>query len=460
MPSVSVRLYPSGDIRTNITALAPNAWLQLNSDDIKSISITRGYATEIDQPQLGTCTIVFDNFEGWYDPLNTKSIYYPYITLSKPIQIIATWQGISYYRFSGWISNIVPDYGNDPFVTITVVDSFDQIARAYVLPLQVTDATGAVIPYPQFEGDDTATRILRILAATGYQGTVALDPGNSLCQATAYGDFGLPLIQKVVDTELGYIFSGRDGTFFFYSRYAATLKTRSTTVQAVFSDLGGDIDYNGLVITKNADTIFNDCIVTRDTPPSAPLPPGTSQNSYIPAPQGTDVPTGTPVKPQQTTDTTSSNLYGKRTFSASIGALLTDDSYALGMTQYIVNRYKNPVTIISAIDTQTIVQGMWPIMIDLTLFDRIRVKRSYGISLTVIPQVGGYNTGGYNGSYAGSTYIIVPNSIDIQRIIIGYKETITPESWEFSFDTVDPSRLAGYNFILDTSLLDAGQVGF
>ncbi len=75
---------------------------------------TMGRQHELQQVQPSTATITLDNHDGRFSPWNTASPYYYAglgLTPGHPVKIKATWLGVTYDVFTGYIKSLVPTYG-------------------------------------------------------------------------------------------------------------------------------------------------------------------------------------------------------------------------------------------------------------------------------------------------------------------------------------------------------------
>jgi hypothetical protein len=91
------------------------------TDQGESITITRGRNRETEQFNAGTATVVFDDPERIFDPLNTASPYYPFVGPRNPIIISAN--GIPI--FTGVVSDWDLDYGFTTSSNVTSVQCVD-----------------------------------------------------------------------------------------------------------------------------------------------------------------------------------------------------------------------------------------------------------------------------------------------------------------------------------------------
>jgi hypothetical protein len=73
-----------------------------------SINIRRGRNRQLDQFNAGTAQVVFNNNSRILDPLNTASIYYPFVLPRSPIIIYANGTPI----YTGFVEDWNLDYQN------------------------------------------------------------------------------------------------------------------------------------------------------------------------------------------------------------------------------------------------------------------------------------------------------------------------------------------------------------
>jgi hypothetical protein len=379
--------------------LGTATWTEIISDVI-SISISRGRQGELEQTPPGTMSLVVDNIPGTYDPANPLSPFYGSLEVGIPVRVRATWNGVTYDRYYGYIDDIVMDLGYSPTVTLPCVDALERLGRAGVAPIS-----------PSFDGDFTGTRIGRILDGAGHPTTLrALDTGRSQLASTTFGDFALPLIEAVNQTELGLVFVDGAGKVVFYNRHRSSTAGRSTTVQAQFTDNGTDadldIEMDSLEISRPRDLTFNEAHITAGFD-------GATEQVYADG-----VSQLTPL--------------GQRVFPGTAGALLRSDDEALGMAQWLVGLYKTPKQRISAVRVDATTQGLWSVLLPLTLLDRISVVRDYG-----------------------------PSTVTAELLIQGFTEEINlgaDLSWSWTLQTSNPANVTP--LILGLTPIGTGHLAF
>ena len=400
-------------------------WQLIPAEDIVSMGWRRGQNSELDQASPGSATIVLDNVSGIYDPLNLQSPYmvaalqYFHLDQSQlntgllgftadtgtpivvgvPVRIVAvitdptTGADVQYPQFRGVVSAMDPDYGLQSTITFQCLDGLDLLGHrklSTVAPVNDNDLTG--------------TRLGRILDAVAWPTSLrSIDAGQSRCTTMVLGDFALPLAQQIVDTELGNMFVNGSGTLCFFDRLHPYTQTRSTSVQAVFTDDSSSVDYVQILFGESTDIMYNEARLTRT---------GGTEQTF--------------------TDTTYAAQYGTRTFPNQAGSQLRTDSDALSLAGWIVGRFKKPLMRVQSIQVEALPLGQWATLLRLELLDRIRVIRSYGVN----------TAGGY------------ANTIDRQVFIQGFAVSVTQNSWSISYTTSMADLFSP--FLLDTSKLDSG----
>jgi hypothetical protein len=360
------------------------AWVDVAAD-VKSITVNSSTSGGLDSASPTTFSVVVDNASGDYDPVNPASPYD--LDVGQQVWVRAEYEGNMYSLVYGYIDDIVPDYGWEPTVTFTCSDGLAVLGRAKI---------GEIAP--AYDGDTTGQRINRILDAAYWPTTLrSVATGLVTVQNDTYGDWALPLIGRIADTELGAIFIDGDGKFVFHDRLQVYLGARSTTVQATMSDTGDDIDMEELPAALRRGETFNEARVTREG--------GVEQVAV---------------------DADSLTKYGLQTFPGSVGTMARFDGDALSLATWLVARYKNPEVRFPEITVDATTQGKWAELLALRKFDRVQIVRDYG-----------------------------PASFDREVLIDGIGHTITPDTWQMTFSVRDIDVFTP--FLLGTSLLDGAD---
>jgi hypothetical protein len=245
-----------GILGTNILADTASVIVDVSSQ-VDGITTRRGRNAEADQFQTGTCTLRIVDQNGDFNPMNTAGPYYGLLDPMRKLQITATYLGITYPIFSGFITGydtLTPqEAGVDVvYTTITAVDAFRLLQNAQITT--VVDATA---------GQLSGTRINKLLDQVAWpasmrdvdagQTTMQADPGT---QRTA-----LAACQTVSTSEYGAFYVDAAGSFVFQDR-ALTSSSISAT-PTVFTDEGGDIKYFDAQWVLNDVLVYNQANITR-----------------------------------------------------------------------------------------------------------------------------------------------------------------------------------------------------
>ena len=280
---------------------------------VESINITRGRSRQLDQFNAGTATVSFNNSSRVLDPLNTASIYYPYVLPRSPIQILAN--GIPIY--TGLITDWNLEYdiaSNGDRMYATCSDAFTVLANTTLIAHTVTSEL-------------TSARINTVLDYTevAYQGARSIGTGSSTLGASATssgfniadGTNLLTYLQLVNTSEQGYLFISADGTLTFKGRSSVL----NPIAGATFS-YTGSIAYQTLLNSYGDELLYN-YIVTQ-------------------SPAGVQ---------QITSDSTSITQYQSQSLNLT-NLLNSTTTEVAGLGNYLLGKYKNPVLRFTNVSTQ------------------------------------------------------------------------------------------------------------
>jgi hypothetical protein len=281
---------------------------------VESVNITRGRNRQLDQFNAGTATISFNNSSRILDPLNTASIYYPYVLPRCPVQILAN--GIAIY--TGLITDWNLDYdiaSNGDRMYASCSDSFTVFANTTLVAHTVTAET-------------TNARINTVLDYTevAYQGARSIGTGSSTLGASASSSsFNiadntnlLTYLQQVTTSEQGYLFVAADGT--------VTFKGRSSVLNPVS---GATFTYTGLGLNYQ-----------------------TLENQYGDELLYNYIVTQSPAGVQQiTSDASSIALYQSQSLNIT-NLLNSTTTEVAGLGNYLLGKYKDPVLRFTNVSTQ------------------------------------------------------------------------------------------------------------
>ena len=346
------------------------------SDVINSITTQRGRNALADQFQPGTMTLRIVDQNGDFNPQNTSSPYYTYLTPMKKVQITATYSGVTYPIFAGFITSYVTTYPKEgdqiAYTTITAVDAFQLANNA-----QISTVTGATA------GDLSGTRINQILDQISWPATMRdVDAGLTTMQADP-GTFrtSLAAMQTVTDSEYGAFYVNGSGSFVFQDRSVTAGSIGGTPT--TFADNGTGIIYAEASWILNDVLIYNKATITRTG--------GTAQVASNQA---------------------SIDKYFLQSYYLD-GLLMQTDAVALDYAQaYVASRAETSIrcdSVLLDLYTPNYDTGIIAAL-NLEFFDPIKV---------ITTQPGG-------------------STIEKTLQIFGTRNVITPNSWKVQFTTLEP----------------------
>lgn len=220
----------------------------------RSINIRRGRNVLRDTYESGSATIRVYDVDGRFNPQNTSSDLYGQLTPLRKMRISATYNGVSYYLFSGYTTTYAYSYDQAEqvgYVDITAFDAFRLLNLA-----NVTTITG------QAAGQTTGTRINKILDTVSFpNGLRDIDTGDSLVQADpATTRTALNAIINAEFSEQGAFYCNSEGQAVFKSRSNVIASAGGTPIE--FNQTGG-IPYKNLQFAFDDKLIINQATITR-----------------------------------------------------------------------------------------------------------------------------------------------------------------------------------------------------
>jgi hypothetical protein len=274
---------------------------------VESVNITRGRNRQLDQFNSGTATVTFDNASRILDPLNTASIFYPFVLPRSPIVITAN--GIPIY--SGLVVdwNLDYDLANQDRMYARCADDFTVLAN---------QALNAFTPSAQLSG----ARISAVLdrPEINYQGARQIGTGSSNLGAYAVSAETnvLNYLQLVTTSEQGYLYMSADGTLTFKGR----TEVLNQPANAVFTSNGTGLPYQTLANEFGDELLYN-YIVTQS-------------------------PAGGPF---DAIDSASQALYQSQQYALT-NLLNSSASEVEALGDYLLGKYKNPVLRFTGLSNQ------------------------------------------------------------------------------------------------------------
>jgi hypothetical protein len=227
------------------------------SDLLNSIQTNRGRNISSEQFQTGSAAIRILDQNGDFNPQNPASPYYEYLNPMRKISITATYLGVTYPIYAGYITGYntsTPKFNGDiVYTTVTAVDGFRLFQNA-----QFFGVVGAVA------GETTGSRIEKILNTIGWPVALRdIDTGLTTVQADpATQRTALSALQTVATTEYGALYMDGTGRVAFQDRNRTVSSIGDTAV--VFSDDGSGIGYFDVKWVFDDTQIYNLATVTRN----------------------------------------------------------------------------------------------------------------------------------------------------------------------------------------------------
>lgn len=242
---IGVSQLASSTIPDPIVDLTPN---------VRQITITRGRNVIRDQYEAGSCVVRVLDPDSYFNPQNTSSPYYGYLTPLRKIRISATTATTQKFLFSGYTTEYrytYPQGMETGYVDIYVSDAF----RLFQLS-QVTTVTDSPA------GQDTGTRIGKILDMISFPSSMrTIQTGNSNCiQDPATNRTALAALKNAEFSEQGAAYIDGAGNYIFKNRNSVVSSIAATPIE--FNQTTG-IPYKNLVYAFDDKLIINQAQMTR-----------------------------------------------------------------------------------------------------------------------------------------------------------------------------------------------------
>lgn len=305
---------------------------------IRTLWVKRGRQDELGEIQAGECIVRMGNPGGDLSPDNAGGAYYPNVDLLRPFRLSATYNGITYRLFTGYVQSWTP-------LDNTQVDS-DVIIHAVDFRKQLNLATLST----SFPRQDERARIAAVLDAVGTAGLArSLDEGNEdVLAATLDGVKALRHIQEVLDGERGQFFVAADGTLTFHNRHHRYENTSGNTAQATFGQASG-LPYLNLDYMLDDQYLYNDIRVS---------------------------PSGTTEGVQASGDVASQGRYWPRTLSITAPWMIEGQAQDLAAWLLYTYKDKHPRAKSLLLDADANTAGLYPQQLGREIGDRIRVIKA------------------------------------------------------------------------------------
>jgi hypothetical protein len=369
---------------------------------VLSVNIRRGRNRQLDQFNAGTAQVVFNNNSRVLDPLNTSSIYYPFVLPRSPIIIYANGTPI----YTGFVEDWNLDYqqANQGRMVARCVDAFGTLANQQLNAFTPSEETSGV-------------RVSAVLdrPEINYQGSRSIGTGSSTLGAYAVSQDTnvLNYLQQVNTSEQGFIFTSADGTLTFKGRSSVL----NPVAGASFTTNGTGIPYMTLVNQYGSELLYN-YIVTQS-------PAGGAQTS---------------------SDSASIALYQTQNYNV-LNLLNSTTTQVASLGAYLLGKYKDPVLRFTGVSCElaALTTAQWATIfaIDLTSIVAVQKDFSTGTPSTVTETV----------IVSGIEHRIVPGSHNVNFTLES-----TDGNQYFTLDDAIFGILAGLSYDANVEYNQAGLI--
>ena len=224
------------------------------SSTTRSIKIQRGRNIMRDTYETGTCTVRVIDETGAFNPQNTSSPYFGYLTPLRKIRVAATTATAQHFLFSGYVDSYKYSFPTGQelgYVDIVCSDAFRLFQMA-----NVATVAGATA------GQTTGTRITKILDQVSFPTSMRItDTGSTTVQADpATARTSLQALKAAEFAEQGAFFIRTDGTAEFKDRNDVVGSLAATPIE--FNQTTG-IPYSDLRYQFDDKLIINQASMTR-----------------------------------------------------------------------------------------------------------------------------------------------------------------------------------------------------
>jgi hypothetical protein len=224
------------------------------SSTTRSIKIQRGRSIMRDTYETGTCTVRVIDETGAFNPQNTSSPYFGYLTPLRKVRVAATTPTTQHFLFSGYVDSYKYSFPTGQelgYVDIVCSDAFRLFQMA-----NISSVTGATA------GQTTGTRITKILDQVSFPTSMRItDTGSTTVQADpATARTSLQAIKAAEFAEQGAFFIRTDGTAEFKDRNDVVGSLAATPIE--FNQTTG-IPYSDLRYAFDDKLIINQASMTR-----------------------------------------------------------------------------------------------------------------------------------------------------------------------------------------------------
>jgi hypothetical protein len=354
-------------------------WTDVPSADLRSINIHRGRARADQKMDAGSATVVFDNRSGVYDPdylVSGGTWVVSGVSMLRDgleARVVASWSGVAYVIFRGFLETTQVDHGFDATCTMTFVDGIAVLGKVQAPTLKKV----------AYNNEQTKVRVARLLTLAKWYPTnsamKSLD-GTIAMMATAQGTDVVSLIEECAAAQAGVFYVSRTGV--------ATLLTLTDKfnrpTQLLFSDTraANTVEYDTLVTTAGTRQVINQAIV-----------------KYGPT-------TASVTQQKVATYQASVTKYGLK--SVTIEAKTNSSTTASHLASYYSIRDSSPKTTAESIKFSALTLGsLWDDLLATELLDQVTVNRT----------------------------TVDGRTLTMNLVVEGMDHNITPDAWDVTFST-------------------------
>ena len=241
--------------------------------NVYQISIRRGRNIQRDTYEAGTCVVRVLDPDSYFNPQNTSSPYYGYLSPLRKVRISATVGTTTEFLFSGYVTDYkytYPQGQETGYVDISCSDAFRLFQMANI---QIVADSGA--------GQDTGTRIGKIMDQVSFPTSMrTVATGANTCVADpATARTSLEAIKNAEFSETGAFYMDGSGTAVFKSRAQVMASLAATPIE--FNQTTG-IPYKNLKYSFDDKLIINTATFTRVGGTAQTITDTASVNKYFP----------------------------------------------------------------------------------------------------------------------------------------------------------------------------------
>ena len=241
--------------------------------NVYQISIRRGRNIQRDTYEAGTAVVRVLDPDSYFNPQNTASPYYGYLSPLRKVRISATVGTDSHFLFSGYVTDYKYTYPVNQetgYVDISCSDAFRLFQMANI---QTVADSGA--------GQYTGTRIGKILDQVSFPSSMrTISTGANTCVADpATARTSLEAIKNAEFSETGAFYIDGSGTAIFKSRAEVVGSLGATPIE--FNQTTG-IPYKNLKYAFDDKLIINQATFTRVGGTAQTVSDTASVNKYFP----------------------------------------------------------------------------------------------------------------------------------------------------------------------------------